>query len=110
WPHCGARATPPARVLRPGTAYRNWPRQFGRAYCRAQHRGTRHLGQNGLWLVVPVGEVDTLAHVMPAGLGIHHFSENLQAVAIRVKEVDAVGHAVVGGIVDLGAMLEDPAV
>src|SRR2546427_7559542 len=41
WPRCGARATPPARVLRPGTAYRNWPRQFGGATSRAQHRGTR---------------------------------------------------------------------
>src|SRR5712691_1078690 len=65
----------------------NW-----RGNCRAQHLGRQY----GLWLIAPVGEVDTLAHVLPAGLGVHRFRENLQAVAVGVEEVDAVGHAVVG--------------
>src|SRR4051812_6980604 len=69
-----------------------------------------HLGQDGLWLVVSVGEVDALTHVLSAGLGIHHFRENLQTVTVGVEEVDAVGHTVIGGVVHLGAMLEEPAI
>src|SRR5262249_34308435 len=56
------------------------------------------------------GEPDALAHVLPTGLGVHHFRENLQAVAVWVEEVDAVGHAVVSRVVDLGAMLDEPSV
>src|SRR5262245_21542232 len=43
------------------------------------------LGQDGLWLVVPVSEIDTLAHILPAGLGVHHLRENLQAIAVGVE-------------------------
>src|SRR5439155_7915128 len=60
----------------------------------------QHLGQYGFWLVVPVSEPDTLAHVLPTGLGVHYFRENLQAVAVWVEEVDAVGHTMVGRVVD----------
>src|SRR5438045_1738512 len=73
----------------------------------APPRRAPHLGQDGLWLVVPVGEVDALAHVLSAGLGVHHFRENLQTVAVGVEEVDAVGHPVIGGVVHLSVMLEE---
>jgi hypothetical protein len=42
--------------------------------------------KDGLWLVAPVAEVDPLAHILAAGLGVHQFTENLQAVAVRVEE------------------------
>src|SRR5262249_17649485 len=73
---------------------------------RAQHLGRQY----GLWLVVPVGEPDAFAHILPTGLGVHYFRENLQAVAVWVEKVDAVGHAMVSRVVDLGAMLDEPAV
>src|SRR5262245_27334255 len=96
------RVPPPCSPLSWGDS----PRQYGGVTSRAQHLGRQY----GFWLVVSVGEPDALAHVLPTGLGVHHFGEDLQAVAVRVEEVDAVGHAVVSRVVDLGAMLDEPAV
>src|SRR5262245_18148615 len=96
------RVPPPCSPLSWGDS----PRQYGGVTSRAQHLGRQY----GLWLVVPVGEPDALAHVLPTGLGVHHFGEDLQTVAVGVEEVDAVGHAVVSRVVDLGAMLDEPAV